>query len=495
MKSNSRRDFLKVGGMALATLAVAPSTLLASGKKSRPHRHNTPMNEAVTGQYTSLRPAVEKRGFVSEAVEKAISDNAPRIHDEKLRWMFENCFPNTLDTTVRYTERNGRPDTFVITGDIDAMWLRDSSAQVWPYLPLMKEDAALRQLVAGLINRQTDCILIDPYANAFNDGPKGSYWESDKTQKMAKELHERKWEIDSLCYPIRLAWHYWKATGDSSVFDARWHEAMELVIKTFKEQQRKENMGPYSFWRECERPTDSLINNGWGHPVKPCGLIFSAFRPSDDATQYGFLIPSNMFAVVSLRQLAEIERTVCGRGSFALSCDALADEVDAAIQKYGVINHPVCGEVYAFEVDGFGNAFCMDDANVPSLLAAPYLGYCKSSDPRYQRTRQLVWSDNNPYFFRGKAGEGIGGPHVGLQFVWPMSIIMKGLTSENADEIRHCLRQLRDTDGEKGFMHESFHCDDATQFTRAWFAWANTLFGELILKTMTQYPEVLTNPL
>lgn len=484
MKENSRRNFLKAGGLTLAALALNPTRLFASHPAGQPHTAAFPMKKAQ-GNYTSLRPATEKRGFVSEAVEQCLRETTPKIKDEKLRWMFENCFPNTLDTTVRHTMRGGRPDTFVITGDIDAMWLRDSSAQVWPYLPLMKGDEPLRLVVAGLINRQTECILIDPYANAFNDGPKGSYWETDFTQKMAKELHERKWEIDSLCYPIRLAWHYWKLTGDTSVFDKRWHEAMLLVMKTFREQQRKENLGPYSFYRECDRPTDSQINQGWGAPVKPVGLIFSAFRPSDDATQYGFLIPSNMFAVVSLRQLAEIERTVCGRGDFAQECSALADEVDAAIQRYGIVNHPECGRVYAFEVDGYGNALCMDDANVPSLLAAPYLGYCKADDSLYLNTRRLVWSDHNPYFFRGKAGEGIGGPHVGLDYIWPMSIIIKGLTTDNHDEIRECLHQLRNTDGGKGFMHESFHRDDATKFTRAWFAWANTLFGELVLKAVS----------
>ena len=296
MKRNmSRRHFLKTGGLALAAMAMCPPLSFAS-------------SEMPVQKYISLRPPVGKRHFVSKAVEATIEQTRPKIKDEKLRWMFENCFPNTLDTTVRYKMKAGRPDTFVITGDIDAMWLRDSSAQVWPYLPLMKDDKELQLLIAGLINRQAECIRIDPYANAFNDGPLGSYWETDHTQHMVKELHERKWEIDSLCYPIRLAYHYWLLTKDISAVDADWHETMKLVVQTFKEQQRKQGLGPYSFTRDCDRPTDSQINNGWGAPVKPVGLIVSSFRPSDDATQYGFLIPSNMFAVVSLRQLAEIER-------------------------------------------------------------------------------------------------------------------------------------------------------------------------------------------
>lgn len=477
-KNISRRSFLKAGGLSIAVSAIHPSSLFSSSIVEQ-------------GSYVSKRPSLAKRNFVSSAVETTIDQTKRKIKDEKLRWMFENCFPNTLDTTVKYSMKRGRPDTFVITGDIEAMWLRDSSAQVWPYLQLMNEDEKLKLLIAGLINRQADCIQIDPYANAFNDGPIGSYWETDNTQKMSKELHERKWEIDSLCYPIRLAYHYWKITGDTSVFDSNWHKSMELVVKTFKEQQRKDNLGPYSFTRDCDRPTDSQINDGWGAPVKPVGLIVSSFRPSDDATQYGFLIPSNMFAVVSLRQLAEIEKAVLNNKSFANECSDLADEVDTAIKNYGIVCHPVCGRVYAFEVDGFGNALCMDDANIPSLLAAPYLGYCSLDDTTYLRTRSLIWSDNNPYFFKGKAGEGIGGPHIGLDYVWPMSIIMKGLTSNDSNEIETCLKQLKHTDGDTGFMHEAFHSDDASNYTRSWFAWVNTLFGELILKVSREHPQLL----
>ena len=442
-------------------------------------------------KYESKRPTVADRHFTSEVVEKLIEQIKQDITDPKLRWMFENCYPNTLDTTVKFQIKNGRPDTFVITGDIHAMWLRDSSAQLWPYLQLMKDDKQLQALIAGLINRQAECILLDPYANAFNDGPIGSYWETDYTQPMKKELHERKWELDSLCYPIRIAYFYYLITGDTSVFDSTWHNAMQLAVKTMKEQQRKNGNGPYSFARNCERPTDSQINGGFGAPIKPNGMIVSSFRPSDDATQYGFLVPSNMFAVVSLRQLAEIENKVYQHTEFAKECTDLSDEIDRAIQKYAIVNHPVCGKIYAFEVDGFGNSLCMDDANVPSLLAAPYLGYCSQDDPLYQNTRKFIWSDNNPYFFSGKSGEGVGGPHVGLNYAWPMSIIIKGLTTDDTNELKDCLTLLRNTDGNTGFMHESFNVNDDNDFTRSWFAWTNTLFGELILKIHNNHPELL----
>ena len=227
---------------------------------------------------------------------------------------------------------------------------------------------------------------------------------------------------------------------------------------------------------------DTVSNDGYGQPLKPVGLINSTFRPSDDATTYGFLIPSNLFAVTSLRQLAEISNKVTGDKAFAEKCLVMAKEVEAAIKKYAIVNHPKHGKVYAFEVDGFGNSSLMDDSNVPSLLALPYLGCVEVKDPIYQNTRKLVWSTDNPYFFKGKVAEGIGGPHVGYDMVWPMSIIMLAMTSSNDQEIASCLKTLVATDAGTGFMHETFHKDDAMKFTRSWFAWANTLFGELVLK-------------
>ncbi|MGV8095814.1 MAG: glycoside hydrolase family 125 protein [Mangrovibacterium sp.] len=467
----TRRNFIKQGGLTVAGLAVAGSgNVWASSLKG----------------YATNRPDVAKRHFTSKAVEEVIKKTKARLKDPKLAWMFENCFPNTLDTTVEYEMKNGKPDTFVITGDIHAMWLRDSSAQVWPYLSLTNEDRELKSLIAGVINRQTQCILIDPYANAFNKKAEaGGEWMSDHTD-MKPELHERKWEVDSLCYTVRLAYHYWKTTGDTTVFDTDWQKAASLIVKTFTEQQRKDGLGPYKFERKTTRQLDTLSNGGYGQPLKPIGLINSSFRPSDDATTFGFLIPSNLFAVVSLEQLAEISRKITHDQAFADKCLALATEVSNAINKYGIVEHKKYGKVYAFEVDGFGNATFMDDANVPSLLGLPYLGCVEKSDPVYLNTRKMVWSEDNPYFFRGKVAEGIGGPHIGYDMIWPMSIIMRAMTSSDDKEIEWCIKTLRDTDGGTGFMHESFHKDDSSNFTRKWFAWANTLFGELILKLVNE---------
>ncbi len=406
--------------------------------------------------------------------------------------MFGNCFPNTLDTTVDFSIIDGRPDTYVITGDIDAMWLRDSSAQVWPYLPLMPEDSALQSLIAGVINRQTRCILLDPYANAFyKDATKVSDWKSDFTD-MKPGVHERKWEVDSLCYPIRLAYGYWKISGDTAPFDGAWREAIAKTLQTFREQQRKDGHGPYHFQRRTETQTDTVAGRGYGNPGKPVGLIVSIFRPSDDATIFPYLVPANFFAVVSLRQAAEMADQIAHDSTLAGRCRNLADEVEQALRQYAVVHHATLGSVYAYEVDGFGNYYCIDDGNVPSLLSLPYLGAVKVDDSVYQSTRHLVLSDANPYYCQGKVASGPGGPHVGMNMIWPLGLIVQGLTSNNHQEIRECLITLQKTHAGTGFMHEAFNKDDPRKFTRPWFAWANTIFGELVLKTFHQNPNLLS---
>lgn len=430
-------------------------------------------------EYVSKRPPINERHFISQAVEKKIVETAAALKNKKLAWMFANCFPNTLDTTVY---PNGEGDTFVYTGDIAAMWLRDSGAQVWTYMRFINEDDELRKMIAGVILRQMRCIIIDPYANAFyKETDKVGEWASDFT-KMLPGVHERKWEIDSHCYPIRLAYEYWQLSGDESIFADEWLQSIQLTIKTFREQQRKDGVGPYTFLRTTARAFDTLGNGGKGSPVKPVGLIVSSFRPSDDATVLQFLVPSNFFAVSSLRKAAEILNKVNKRNDIANECLQLAQEVEDALKEYAIYNHPRFGKIYAFEVDGFGNHLLMDDANVPSLLALSYLDKDFANDPIYLNTRKFVWSDSNPYFFKGKVAEGIGGPHVGYNMAWPMSIIMKALTSTDDTEVKECVEMLMNTDAGTGFMHESFDVDNPQNFTRSWFAWVNGLFGEMVLK-------------
>jgi meiotically up-regulated gene 157 (Mug157) protein len=453
-----------------------------------------------------VRIAESKRKFKSPTVEKIIREVRLTIGNKEIGWLFENCFPNTLDTTVDFSLAGGRPDTYVITGDIDAMWLRDSSAQVWPYIGLCKEDKDLQQLVRGVIRRQVICILRDPYANAFyKDDTKISEWKATDLTDMKPGIHERKWEIDSLCYPIRLAHGYWETTGDVSPFDADWLAAMQRVLQTFKEQQRKDGQGPYTFQRRSEFATDTVPMKGYGYPTKKVGLIHSMFRPSDDATIYPFLIPSNLFALSSLRNL----RAMLKATNMGMELDgpayALESDLEKALLEHAIVTHPVYGEVFAYEADGFGNHTFMDDANVPSLLALPYLqsrstdlsGDLSVLNPEkrgyrvYENTRRMVLSEANPFFFKGKAGEGIGGPHVGLDMIWPISIIIRGLTSHDSQEIAMCLKMLQSSHAGTGFMHESFHKDDVNKYSRAWFAWANTLFGEFVLKVYREHPALL----
>ena len=443
---------------------------------------------AVSTRYASKRPTPEERLFRSNVIEEKIRQVKKRLkHSPYLAWMFENCFPNTLDTTVHYTEdSDGTPDTFVYTGDIHAMWGRDSGAQVWPYLQFANKDKNLKKMIKGVILRQFHNISFDPYANAFNryPDPNGGWMKDDCGMK--PELHERKYEIDSLCYPLRLAYQYWKVTGDASIFDDLWIDVCQKVLKTFKEQQRKNGRGPYKFLRVTDRQLDTVNNAGWGAPVKPVGLIASVFRPSDDATTLLFLVPSNFMAVTTLKKMADVLTTVNHQPALAKECNDLANEVHNALMKYAIYNHPKYGKIYAYEVDGFGNQLLLDDANVPSLLAMPYLGDVSLDDPIYQNTRRFVWSDDNPYFFKGKAGEGIGGPHIGYDMAWPMSIMMKAFTSTDDKEIKDCIQMLMDTDADTGMIHESFNVNNASDYTRPWFAWQNTLFGELILKLVDE---------
>lgn len=470
-----RRHFIKNTGLALTAMTIAPG-LVSGNNKSK--------------QYISNRPKIADRNFTSSIIEKEINKIKSSIKDPELAWMFENCFPNTLDTTIEYEENNGIPDTFVITGDIHAMWLRDSTAQVWPYLPFSDKEEKLRKLILGVINRQTKCINIDPYANAFNKEATGSEWEKDITD-MNPYLHERKWEIDSLCYTVRLAYGYWKTTGDTSFYTDEFVKAQKLILKTFIEQQRKKDNGPYSFMRVTEKATDTVPMKGFGFPVKPCGLICSTFRPSDDSTIFLYLIPSNYFAVQSLIQMAEMNEKIGNNQKLAKECKALSDEVSEALKKFGTTDHKKHGKIYAFETDAISNYMLMDDANVPSLMAMPYLNCISSNDKVYQNTRNFILSEDNPWYFKGSAGKGVGGPHVGQDMIWPLSIIIQALTSTSKKEIKECLNILKKTHAGTGFMHETFHKNDASTFTRSWFAWANTLFGELIIHISKEYPEIL----
>jgi uncharacterized protein len=452
------------------------------------------LHAATPATFASRRPAPVARKFTSRAVEAELRRIKARIADPELAWLFENCYPNTLDTTVFTGEVDGHPDTFVITGDIDAMWLRDSSAQVQPYIRLAGRDRVLQRMLHGLIQRQARCILIDPYANAFVRDPAAKSnldsLELDTTE-MRAGVAQRKWEVDSLCYPLRLAHDYWRATRDKAPFDDVWSRSAKLVVATFREQQRKDGPGPYTYQRLTKIPTDSLMLDGYGPPSRKVGLIHSMFRPSDDACVYPFLVPANLFAVSALRQAALVHREARGDTAAALDAEALASEVEAALRAHALVPDGQGGQVWAYEVDGFGNWLFADDAGVPSLSGLPIIDAAQVDDPLFQRTAALAWSPRNPFFVAGRAASGIGSPHMGLDKVWPMAIIVRAMTATDDRVIRDCLRTLKATHADTGFMHESFHKDDPTVFTRRWFAWVNVLFGQMIADLAANRPHLL----
>ena len=448
-------------------------------------------------KFPSRRPPLAGRRFSSPAVEAEIKRVGTMIADPELAWIFTNCYPNTLDTTVKLGNLGGKPDAFVITGDIPCLWLRDSSAQLRPYLHLVRRDARLRELFRGLIARHARSILIDPYANAFMEDPNARTnlgWALRDETEMKPGVAERKWEVDSLCYPIRLAYSYWRESGDTAPFDSTWNESARAIVRTFREQQRKAGPGPYRFQRSANQPTETLLG-GYGAPTRKVGLIHSGFRPSDDACLYPFLIPSNLFAVATLRELAILAQQLRKDSALASDALALANEVEKALAQYGTMRLGDGSEVWAYEVDGFGNAIFMDDANVPSLSGLAYLGCMSPDNPRWRRTADAAWSEANPWFFRGRAGEGIGGPHVGEGQIWPMSLIIRALSLRDDATIRRCLQTLKATHAGTGFMHETFDKDDPTKFTRSWFAWANGLFGELIVHLANTRAAVLKEAL
>lgn len=416
-------------------------------------------------------PAMQR--FLEQLREKA------REYPELME-LFVTCYTNTLDTTVKRMEDG---TVHVITGDIPAMWLRDSTAQLRPYLFLAKEDPEVLNLLVGLVKRQFFYLGIDPYANAFNDAPNGACWEKDDPNQ-SPWVWERKFEIDSLCYPIQLAYLIWKNTGCTAQFDQSFQKGVREILRVFRIEQNHEEQSDYRFVRPDSYFTDTLSRNGKGALVQPgIGLIWSGFRPSDDACTYGYLIPSNMFAVVVLGYLEEIASAVLQDHELATQARTLKDQVHYAIERFGRTNTEAFGKVYAYETDGYGMYNLMDDANVPSLLSMSYLGY--PGDPIImENTRRLILSEANPYYYTGIAAAGIGSPHTPPRYIWHIALAVQGLTSPDPIDKLRILRTLAATTGGTGVMHEGFHADHPTQFTREWFSWANAMYAELFLDAM-----------
>ena len=415
-------------------------------------------------------------GIDREVLARAVEEVRRATGDPVVAGMFERSMAENLPAVA---ERLPDGTTFVLTGDIPAMWLRDSAAQLRPYLVLCGEDPALQDLLIGVLHRQLDYIAIDPYANAFNRSPNGAGHDDDTER--SPWVWERKYEIDSLCFPLELAYRLWRITGRADVIDERFRAAALAIMELWTVEQDHEERSTYRFQRHDDVPTDTLVRDGRGRLTRPTGMSWSAFRPSDDATELGFNVPGNMFASVVLGYLQEIATEVLHDEPLAARAKELKADIDDGIAQFGTVEHPEHGRVYAYEVDGFGGSLLMDDANMPSLLSIPMTGYASADDPTYVATRGLLLSSTNPYYYSGAHAAGIGSPHTPPNQVWPIALAVQGLTSTSAEERQQLLELLRDTTGGTGQMHESFHVDDPTVFTREWFSWANAMFCELAL--------------
>jgi meiotically up-regulated gene 157 (Mug157) protein len=450
------------------------------------------------------RPDPSQRTFNSSVINGVIDSFNQKLADPAIAQLFTNCYPNTLDTTVKVYD-SSKPDTFVITGDINAMWLRDSANQVFPYLRFISQDSNLENMVCGLALRHAESILFDPYANSFNPDldPTPNYDQNTiRTPQLKKGVCTGNYELDSLAAFFKLSYGVYKYSGNSTDCFRRgtdatmWARAVELAYDTIKTQQagsEEELKNPaYVYQSRTFDATGTLMLHGNGVVAKRIGLSKSPFRPSDDANTLPFNIPVNAMTSVELAHVAEVLKAMGGYDQLTQNLLDLSDEIRQAIYKYGVVKENG-KSFFAYEVDGFGDSYIMDDANIPSLLSLPYLGFCDKDDPLYLATREVVLSERNPYYFNGTVGEGIGGPHVGLGYIWPMSIITRALTTDDDQEILTALRTLKaaSTDINIPFMHESFWRDDATDYTRSWFAWANSLFGEMVLTLADEKPHLI----
>ncbi|KAI1006025.1 Meiotically up-regulated 157 protein [Podosphaera aphanis] len=467
------------------------------------------------------RPSIYCRTFSSPVVEKVISDVTERMVDKDLARIFENAFPNTLDTTVKWHDDGSRAkskgdrkwagaQSFVVTGDINAEWLRDSTNQLLQYQPLAKKDVGIYNVILGAINTQVEFVIESPYCNAFQPPPASNLPASPNGQHDVVHpayepsfVFECKYELDSLAHFLSLANTFHNYTKSDEFITPRWLKALDTIL-TVLDQQSQSTFDPengkvrgnvYTFRRKTEQGTETLPLSGLGNPLNfNTGLVRSAFRPSDDATILGFFIPGNAQMAVELKRTAEILKLSRKTAVLAEKLEARAQTITNGIWEHGVVHHKKYGQVFAYEVDGYGSQIIMDDANVPSLLALPILGFVERTNEVYQNTRKmLLEKSGNPYYLVGDNFHGIGGPHVGLQHAWPMSLLIQAITSDNDDEIKDCLRAVL-ASSPLGLVHEAVDVNSLHVFTRPWFAWANSVFAQTILDLSRRKPHLIFGP-
>ncbi|KAI0417878.1 hypothetical protein F5X98DRAFT_129558 [Xylaria grammica] len=475
------------------------------------------------------RPHPKCRTFHSDAIEKVIDDVVSRMKDPDLARLFENTFPSTTDTTVKFhttdstdTKRNrintgsfeeGQwegPQSFIITGDIIAEWLRDSTNQLAPYQALAKKDPKIYQLILGAINTQSEFVIESPYCNAFQPPPISNLPISNNGQDDIVHpvydptaVFECKYELDSLAHFLALGNDFNEHTGSKEFLNPRWYQALQMLLNVLEEQSQSTfdtetgrfRRNQYTFSRTTNIGTETLNLNGVGNPLNSgTGLVRSAFRPSDDATILGFFIPANAQMAMELKRTAKILQDA-GKEGLSQTVAEWSQKITKGIWEHGVVEHRQFGKVFAYEVDGYGSSILMDDANYPSLLALPLMGFVDASDETYQNTRRMLLSkSSNPYYLKGRDFHGIGGPHIGLMNAWPMSLLVQARTSDNDEEIQECI-DLVLRSSKLGLIHESVDVNVLSSYTRSWFAWANGVFASTILDLAKRKPHLIfANP-
>lgn len=413
--------------------------------------------------------------IVETLIEKVNSSD--KVSDE-IKKIFANAIKNTFTTTMKLTDRG---DVFVITGDIEAMWLRDSAGQIRPLFYIDSNEA--NDLIKKVIKRQFFSVDKDTYANAFNIEENARAWShEDITDFESDWVWERKYELDSLAYIMQTAFLYYEKTKDDSIFDDEFIRILKKIIDQISLEQRHEN-SLYEFvrpnpWAE----TETLRKGKKGSAVAYTGMSWSGFRPSDDSCIYQYLVPANAFTVVSLRRLAACLIDAGKDKDLSEKMKSLADEIDKGIKKYGIITDEKFGEILTYEVDGLGNSNFMDDANVPSLLSLAYLEYLDKYDKLYKNTRKAILSEKNHLYYEGKEARGIGSDHTPENYIWHIALSMQMMTSTEKCEQEEILKYFERTHADKYLMHEGFDKDNPSEFTRDWFSWSNSMFCEAILR-------------